>query len=134
MFGDLLRDVMGNGVDLVFCNKHEALAFTGSDNLDSAVENLKLVSNSFAITDGANGSITYDGFSVLRSEGVSTNAIDTNGAGDMFAGAFLYAIASGRNYGWAAKLANDCAARVVAQFGPRLNLEDFDAIKAKFGI
>ena len=133
-FGDALSDVMGSGVDLVFCNKNEALAFTGTNNLDSAIEKLQLITKSFAITDGANGAITYDGDSVFRSEGVSAKAIDTNGAGDMFAGAFLYAITSGKSYDWAAKLANYCASRVVAKFGPRLELEDFDAIKAKFGI
>ncbi len=134
VFGDALRDVMGSGVDLVFCNKDEALSFAGSDDLDSAIEKLKMITKSFAITDGANGAITFDGDSVLRSEGVSAKTIDTNGAGDMFAGAFLYAITSGRGYDWAAKLANDCASRVVAKFGPRLESDDFDAIKAKFGI
>ena len=134
VFGDALREVIGSGVDLVFCNKDEALAFTGSDDLDSAMEQLKMITKSFAITDGANGALTFDGDSVCRSEGVSAKAIDTNGAGDMFAGAFLYAITSGKSYGWAAKLANDCASRVVAKFGPRLDLEEFDAIKAKFGL
>jgi sugar/nucleoside kinase (ribokinase family) len=134
VFGDALRDVMGSGVDLVFCNKDEALSFTGSDDLDSAIEKLKLITKSFAITDGAKGAITFDGELVTRSEGVSAKAIDTNGAGDMFAGAFLYAITSGKNYDWAAKLANDCASRVVARFGPRLDLEEFDAIKANFGL
>jgi sugar/nucleoside kinase (ribokinase family) len=121
-------------VDLVFCNKDEALAFTGSDDLDSAIQKLKLVTKSFAITDGAKGAITFDGDSVFRSEGVSAKAIDTNGAGDMFAGGFLYAITSGKGYEWAAKLANDCASRVVAKFGPRLEPEEFCEIKAKFGI
>jgi sugar/nucleoside kinase (ribokinase family) len=134
VFGDALRDVMGSVVDLVFCNKDEALAFTGCDDLDSAIVKLKIITKSFAVTDGANGAITYDGESLFRSEGVSAKAIDTNGAGDMFAGAFLYAITSGKGYDWAAKLANDCASRVVAQFGPRLYLEDFDKIKAKFSI
>jgi sugar/nucleoside kinase (ribokinase family) len=134
VFGDALRVVVGSGVDLVFCNKDEALAFIGSDDLDSAIEKLKLITKTFAITDGANGAITFDGDSVFTSEGVPVKAIDTNGAGDMFAGAFLYAITSGRGYDWAAKLANDCASRVVAKFGPRLESEDFDAIKAKFGI
>jgi sugar/nucleoside kinase (ribokinase family) len=69
-----------------------------------------------------------------QSKGVEAKAIDTNGAGDMFAGAFLYAITSGKSYAWAAGLANDCAARVVAQFGPRLEALEFNAIKAKFGI
>ncbi|MDC3106047.1 adenosine kinase [Gammaproteobacteria bacterium] len=134
VFGYALREVMGDGVDLVFCNKDEALAFTGSSEIESAIEKLKQHTKTFAITDGANGSITFDGELVSRSEGVSAKAIDTNGAGDMFAGAFLYAITSGRSYDWAAKLANDCASRVVAKFGPRLDLEDFDVIKAKFGL
>ena len=134
VFGDALRDVMGLGMDLVFCNKDEALAFTGSEDLDSAIEKLKMITKTFAITDGANGAITYDGEAVFRSEGVSVKAIDTNGAGDMFAGAFLYAITSGKGCDWAAKLANDCAARVVSRFGPRLDLEEFDKIKAKFGL
>ena len=134
VFGDALRDVIGSGADLVFCNKDEALAFTGSDDLDSSIEKLKLITKSFAITDGANGAIIFDGEVVSRSEGVSAKAIDTNGAGDMFAGAFLHAITSDRSYDWAAKLANHCASRVVAKFGPRLDLGDFDAIKAKFGL
>jgi sugar/nucleoside kinase (ribokinase family) len=134
VFGDALREVIGGGVDLIFCNKDEAMAFTGTESLDAAAESLKQVTKTFAITDGANGAITFDGHTMNQSKGVEARAIDTNGAGDMFAGAFLYAITSGKSYAWAASLANDCAARVVAQFGPRLEASEFDVIKAKFGI
>jgi sugar/nucleoside kinase (ribokinase family) len=134
VFGDVLRDVIGGGVDLIFCNKDEAMAFTGTDSLETAAEGLKQYTKTFAITDGANGAITFDGNTMNQSKGVEATAIDTNGAGDMFAGAFLYAITSGKRYAWAAGLANDCAARVVAQFGPRLEASEFDAIKAKFGL
>lgn len=134
VFGDALRDVMGGGVELVFCNKYEALIFTGSNNLDSAIESLKRIAKTFVITDGVDGAITYDGELVSRSGGVAVKALDTNGAGDMFAGAFLYAITSGKDYVWAAGFANECASRVVAKFGPRLELDDFRVIKAKFGI
>jgi sugar/nucleoside kinase (ribokinase family) len=134
VFGDALREVIGGGVDLIFCNKDEAMAFTGTESLEAAAESLKQVTKTFAITDGANGAITFDGHTMNQSKGVEAKAIDTNGAGDMFAGAFLYAITSGKRYAWAAGLANDCAARVVAQFGPRLESSEFDVIKAKFGI
>ncbi len=134
VFGDALRQVIGDGVDLIFCNKDEAMAFTGTETLDAAAESLKRYTKTFAITDGAKGAVTFDGNSLNQSEGVKAEAIDTNGAGDMFAGAFLYAITSGRSYGWAADLANDCAARVVAQFGPRLEAQEFDLIKTKFDI
>jgi sugar/nucleoside kinase (ribokinase family) len=134
VFGDALRQVIGNGVDLIFCNKDEATAFTGTETLEAASEALKQYTKTFAITDGANGAITFDGTSLDQSEGVKAEAIDTNGAGDMFAGAFLYAITSGKSYGWAASLANDCAAKVVARFGPRLDSGDFTSIKQRFGI
>ena len=134
VFGDALRAVIGGGVDLMFCNKDEAMAFTGTESLEAAAEGLKQYSRTFAITDGANGAITFDGNTMNQSKGVEAKAIDTNGAGDMFAGAFLYAITSGKSYAWAADLANDCAARVVAQFGPRLESSEFDVIKAKFGL
>ena len=134
VFGDALRQVIGDGVDLIFCNKDEAMAFTGTETLDAASEALQQYTKTFAITDGAKGAVTFDGSSLDYSHGVKAEAIDTNGAGDMFAGAFLYAITSGKSYGWAASLANDCAARVVAQFGPRLETQEFDLIKTKFDI
>ena len=134
VFGDALRQVIGDGVDLIFCNKDEAMAFTGTETLDAASEALKQYTKTFAITDGAKGAVTFDGGSLDYSHGVKAKAIDTNGAGDMFAGAFLYAITSGRSYGWAASLANDCAAKVVARFGPRLDHDDFTSIKQRFGI
>ena len=134
VFGDALRQVIGDGVDLIFCNKDEATAFTGTESLETASEALKQYTKTFAITDGANGAITFDGHTMNQSKGVDAKAIDTNGAGDMFAGAFLCAITSGRDYAWAADLANDCAARVVAQFGPRLEASEFDVIRAKFGL
>ena len=134
VFGDALREVIGGGVNLIFCNKDEAMAFTGTDSLEAAAEGLKQYTNTFAITDGAKGAMTFDGQTIHQSDGVEATALDTNGAGDMFAGAFLYAITSGRDYDWAADLANDCAARVVAQFGPRLGALQFDKIKTHFGI
>ena len=134
VFGDALRKVIGGGVDLIFCNRDEVMAFTGTESLEAAAEALKQYTKTFAITDGANGAITFDGRSMQQSDGVEATAVDTNGAGDMFAGAFLYAITSGKSYAWAADIANDCAARVVAQFGPRLEASEFNVIKAKFGL
>jgi sugar/nucleoside kinase (ribokinase family) len=47
-------------------------------------------------------------------------ALDTNGAGDMFAGAFLYGITHGHSYAEAGKIASLASSRVVSQSGPRL--------------
>ena len=134
VFGDALREVIGGGVDLIFCNKDEAMAFTGTASLASAAEGIKRYAKTFAITNGAEGALTFDGQVMHQSEAVTAIAVDTNGAGDMFAGVFLYSITSGRNYAWAAGLANSCSARVVAKFGPRLDVADFISIKSEFDI
>jgi sugar/nucleoside kinase (ribokinase family) len=129
LFGDNLKSVIGDGVDLIFCNKDEALAFTGADTIDQASKELKTYSASFVITDGAKGATVFDGKTLLQVPGVKAKAIDTNGAGDMFAGAFLYAITSGKSYLKAAQLANQAAAMVVERFGPRLDKADFELLK-----
>jgi len=134
VFGENLRAVIGESVDHIFCNKDEAVAFTETDSIEEAFEALKRYTKTFAVTDGGNGAFVFDGETMIKSPGVAADAVDTNGAGDMFAGAFLYAVTAGRDFKWAAELANESAARVVGQFGPRLDAIEFDSIKAKFEI
>lgn len=129
LFADNLKSVIGDGIELIFCNKDEALAFTGAADLSEAAESLKPYAKTFAITDGAKGATIFDGNSLLQVSGFKAKAIDTNGAGDMFAGAFLYAITSGASYSKAAELANQAAAMVVERFGPRLEPADFELLK-----
>jgi hypothetical protein len=59
-------------------------------------------------------------------------ALDSNGAGDMFAGAFLYAVTQGYSHVQAAALGNHAAARVVGQFGNRLSNEAVAEVSAAF--
>lgn len=134
VFADNLRKVIGTGVDLLFCNYDEALSFTNTESLEDAIEALTITAKTFVITQGAGGSVAYDGNKLFDSQGINTEAVDTNGAGDMFAGAFLYAITSGHDYGWASDFANAAAARVVSQFGPRIEAVEYDRLKQQFNI
>lgn len=52
--------------------------------------------------------------------GVPVQAIDTNGAGDLFAGGVLYGLSYGYSPLDAARLGCYAAAQVVTRFGPRL--------------
>lgn len=115
-----LEAMIGNGVDLLFCNEHEARLFTGAESLSTAAEQLRKVAKRFAITCGARGALLYDGTRLIEVAPVPTRAIDSNGAGDMFAGAFLYSLSHGYDFTAAGQLANRAAAAVVARFGPRL--------------
>ncbi len=119
-FKDGLREMIGEGVDLLFCNEAEALGWGDTDSLDQAIESLKEVAKTFAITLGAKGALVYDGEQLLDIAPHAVQAVDTNGAGDMFAGAFLYAISQGHDHRHAGTLASRAAAEVVANWGPRL--------------
>ena len=130
IFSNNLRSIIGNGVDLIFCNKDEALAFTSEQTLENAAKSLKHFAKAFAITDGAQGALIYDGKELISVPAVKAKAVNTNGAGDMFAGAFLYGITAGKDYKTAAELANKAAAMVVERFGPRLKAKDFIQLKA----
>ncbi len=129
-----LRSVIGDGIDLIFCNKDEALAYSQTETIDDACDALKQSAKIFAVTDGADGAIIFDGQSTVSLPGVPADAVDTNGAGDMFAGAFLYALIAGCDLKFAGALANESAARVVGKFGPRLDALEFDSIKQQFEI
>ena len=119
-FGKQFEDVIGASVDLLFCNEEEALMISGTTDLKVAREKLKQVAKRFAITLGANGALIYDGDTFINIEPYKVKAVDSNGAGDMFAGAFLYGLTHGHAYADAGKLASLASSRVVSQFGPRL--------------
>lgn len=115
-----MQEVVGDGVDLLFCNEEEALLYTGADNLLAAREELKHIAKRFAITLGKNGASIFDGDTFIDIESYKVDAIDTNGAGDMFAGAFLYGVTHDHSYAEAGKIASLASSKVVSQFGPRL--------------
>lgn len=134
-FKEGLHEMIGTGVDLLFCNESEAMAFAGVDNLAVAREALKKVAKTFVITMGENGAMIYDGVTFIDIEPYKVTAVDSNGAGDMYAGAFMYAISQGHNFASAGKLASMASSKVVSQFGPRLKWHETQDIKKQvFGI
>jgi sugar/nucleoside kinase (ribokinase family) len=125
-----LEEMMGkNGVDLLFCNTSEALVFTETHDLMVARERLKKFAKTFVITMGENGAMIFDGDTFIDIEPYKVKAIDSNGAGDMYAGAFLYGITHGHSYAASGKLASLAASRLVSQFGPRLKWHETQEIK-----
>lgn len=130
-FRDGLREMMGDGIDLLFCNESEACAFTDTEDILVAREKLKSIAKTFVITLGENGAVIFDGNEFIKVQPFPIKAVDSNGAGDMYAGAFLYAITHNHDYATAGKLASMASSKVVSQFGPRLKTEVALEIKKK---
>jgi sugar/nucleoside kinase (ribokinase family) len=60
--------------------------------------------------------------------GVPAKAVDTTGAGDIFAGAFLHCLCQGLGFSEANQLANKFASKLVTRFGARLTQEEVEAL------
>ena len=131
-FREGMAQIVGDGLDLIFCNEAEALGWGETDNLEVAVEKLKAVAGSFVITRGAEGALTWDGEALAEIPPHKVHAVDSNGAGDMFAGAFLYAITRGEDFATAGRFASLAAGKIVANYGPRLAAAGYPALRAEF--
>lgn len=128
-----LQEVLGSsGVDLLFCNREEACTWAGSQSLTDAVAALKKIARQFAITLGAEGALLYDGKDLVTVKGFPAKAVDTNGAGDMFAGAFLYGLTHTYPFETAGRFATYASSITVAHFGPRLEPEHYRLILQNF--
>jgi sugar/nucleoside kinase (ribokinase family) len=131
-FREGMSAIVGDGLDLIFCNEAEAMGWGETDNLEVAIEKLKTVAKCFVVTRGADGAVTFDGNEQVDIPPHRVQAVDSNGAGDMFAGAFLYAITRGESFATAGRFASLAAGKIVSQYGPRLTAADYPALRAEF--
>jgi fructokinase len=115
--------------DLIFCNESEAQEFASSDIEKEIFSYFKDYTRNLIITKGSDGCIGYDDKTTHVIEANETTAVDSNGAGDMFAGAFMYAITHGHDFAAAGRLASAASSKVVSQFGPRLDAEQHEPLK-----
>ncbi|ASQ45855.1 adenosine kinase [Legionella clemsonensis] len=127
-----LLSVIDERIDLLFCNEEEALLFTEAHDLEAAIALLQPLTHHLIVTCGKLGAIVAVDGEILTVPTMPMNAVDSVGAGDMFAGAYLYAITHGYAPQLATVLANRAAAEVVGQFGARLKVEQVLAIKEEF--
>jgi sugar/nucleoside kinase (ribokinase family) len=127
-----LDAIVGQGLDYLFCNEEEAQVWCASQDLQTICKQLSQLARVVCLTRGPQGCMVLEGAQQTAVPAASVKALDTNGAGDMFAGSFLYAVTHGHSHAQAAWLANQTAGRVVSQYGNRLTPEVMGGIKARF--
>lgn len=127
-FKDGLLRIIGSGLDFIFSNESEALKMAQTNEISDAIAHLKTLAKGFAITRGAQGSLIYDGQQIIEVATEQVKAIDTVGAGDMYAGAFLYGLTHDLSYEKAGRLASVAASRIVTRYGARLDTEEMKSL------
>jgi sugar/nucleoside kinase (ribokinase family) len=127
-----LLEMIGSGVDLLFANEDEARDVAGAADLSGTVDYLKTLSKEFVITRGSKGALVWDGQTLIDIDPVRVEAVDTVGAGDMFAGAFLYGRVRGWDHRRAGALASTASAELVTRLGPRMAAAETRTILQSF--
>jgi sugar/nucleoside kinase (ribokinase family) len=120
VFGNALGAAL-QYADLLFCNETEACAITGAATAQDAFDQLKTRVPSTVVTNGPHGAYVRHGGVEAHVPAFPSEPKDLTGAGDMFAGAFLYGITHGVPPEQAARAASYLAHKVITQVGARLH-------------
>lgn len=123
-FLELLR----RHVDVVFGNREEAQRLTDCDDAHDAAEALGSYCAVAAVTMEEHGSLIYTGSEMHEVPAFPVQAVDTTGAGDMYAAGLLYGLTHGYDPATAGRIGSYGAAQVVAKLGPRLDRLDVRSI------
>jgi len=117
-------------VDVVFSNKDEALLLTDADDARDAARKIAEMADCVTIvTMDKHGSLIRHGSDEFEVPVYPVQAVDTTGAGDMYAAGILYGMTQGLPLADAGRIAAYSAAQVVAKLGPRLSSVDAEAIE-----
>jgi sugar/nucleoside kinase (ribokinase family) len=117
--------------DLLFANEDEALRLSGASSVARAAERLRIDgARTVAVKLGQRGCAVFGPDGEFRVPAFEVQAVDTTGAGDCFAGAFLAALRQGLSHAEAARLANAAAALAIGQLGATGGLRSWDETRA----
>ena len=101
-------------IDILFANEDEIKSLYKTSNINLAIEKLKNKCELAAITIGEHGSILISNSKEIQIDPyILGKAIDTTGAGDLYAGGFLKGISEGLNPEISAKMGSICAGHIV---------------------
>ncbi len=126
VFGQQVSAVLEHS-DLVFCNEPEACALSGATDSTEAFRELARKTKGVVVTQGARGALVSCNGEAFSVPAFPCEPIDLLGAGDMFAGAFLYGICSGIPARQAARAACYLSMKVITRYGARIQtgLKDY---------
>lgn len=113
--------------DILIPSEEFALAHTGKSDAAKAAKALfdKYLPQVVVVTQGVKGGVIYDGKSAKTYPSFKVEALDSNGAGDVFHGAFAFSVIMGYNYYDACIFSSAVSALKCTKLGARDGVPTF---------
>ena len=122
MHRESFKDFIKSDIDYVFCNEDELNSLFELNNIDESIENfLNLFPNvkHLICTLGSSGVLIIEEGQSYHFDATEANVVDKTGAGDFFAGGYLYGLQKNLSLVDSAEIANRSAAHVISEIGVR---------------
>ncbi len=126
---DFLHDIIKKYVNIVFANEEEAKAYTQADPED-ALHLFAEETNIAVVKIGKDGSIIKHNKDIYRVSAINVNAIDTTGAGDLYAAGFLAGMVRHKSLMKCGNIGSFIAGKVTEVIGAKLNDEQWNEVYA----
>jgi len=123
-----VNKIIKDYADIIFVNENEAEKLTNKKPSE-AIQEIKKFCRIAVVKIGEKGSLIMDKEGLHKINGFKVNAINTTGAGDAYAGGFLYGISHGLDVKTSGKIASYVAAQVVASHDSMVNKNLQEEIK-----
>ena len=124
-----LKKLVAEYVDIVFANEEESKSFTGKDPEAALLEIADMCEISI-VKVGAKGSMVKTSNEKVFVDAISAKAVDTTGAGDLYAAGFLYGLSNELPLEKCAKLGSLLGGNVIEVIGPKMDAERWSKIKS----
>ena len=126
---EVLAEILDQYVDMVFANEDEAKAWCGSEDPQVALDSLSKYCDVVAVKLGPEGVWVRKGEDTVFVNSYKVEAVDTTGAGDLWASGFLYGLYNDYGLEKSAKLGAKTGSEVVQIMGAVIPEAGWDRIK-----
>lgn len=127
---DFLKKIAEQYVDLIFANEEEAKAFTGKEPAE-ALNEIAKISKIAVVKIGKKGSLVKSGDLAFEISAVTANAIDTTGAGDLYAAGFIFGLIKGLPLNKAGQIGSILSSAVIENIGAKIPDNTWPILKEK---
>ncbi|HLP62291.1 MAG TPA: PfkB family carbohydrate kinase, partial [Candidatus Deferrimicrobium sp.] len=118
---DFLHAIVDQYVDIVFANEEEAKSFTGKNDPQEALVDIAEKCRIAVVKIGKEGSLIKAGCRQYNIPPITAAAVDTTGAGDLYAAGFFYGLTCGHSLDICGKIGSITSGKIVEVVGAKMD-------------